>query len=254
MPRNKSVWVKRKLQTVKFKGREPRMLLWKKKVYEEWFHYAKLAQQSRRKIPRAFGNLRKFDTFQDWWEHPKYGFELFCEPALGEIVEEVSSKSTKLDAEQILLKVDLRGDPELLVRDFQRLLQTKDVATDYVSQARFQPSRPMMRIPVGVTESRSYTAPLGEKSENKLKLYRETYLLTKKKSYKEVALELGWLEGDKEWYLTEYKYTDPEDGLTYDGIHPEGYQKILDNKVKQVKRHVDRVEAIFDSIENGTFP
>ena len=245
--RKSSKWTKRKLFPVTFKGREPRMLLWKKAVYEEWFHYAKLAQQNKRRIPRAFGNLKKFDNFEDWWRDPKYGFELFCEKPVGKLVDEVKGDESNLGANQILVKVDLTGDLDIIVDAFERYLKTKDVSDTYESNARFQPSRPMKNIAIGTQDTRSYKRD--GKSENKLKTYRETYLLTHSMSYKEVALKLGWLEGDRDWYLTEYPNPDGTKGLLLFE-----YQKLLDNRVKKVKRHVDQVEKTFESIENGTFP
>jgi len=241
-------WTKRKLFTVAFKGREPRMLLWRKAVYEEWFHYAKLAQQSKRKIPRAFGNLRKFDNFEDWWRDPRYGFELFCEKPVGCLLEEVGTRA-RVEQDQVLLRVDLRGDPEILLRDFAAFLKARDVSDDYQSSARFRPSRPMKHIAVGARES-----DYGDfKRENKLRAYRETYLLAQRMPYREVALKLGWLSGDKDYYLHRHKWS-ADDGLEYTGMPVTEYQLILDNRVKKVRRHVQQVETIFDSIERGTFP
>ena len=245
----KKKWTNRKLFTYTFKGREPRALLWRKPVYREWFLYAKLAQELGRKIPRAFGNLRKFDDFEDWWKDERYGFELFCEKATGDLVSEVSGK-TKLDDDEILLKVNLKGDLEIINRDIRRLLLTKDVADEYTSNARFQPSRPMKHIPVGATNKDEFVVlsgekvrinEKGEKRDNKLAEYRETYVLAQQMSYKEVAIELGWLSGDKEWYVSR-------------GYEVFEYQKTLDNRVKKVRRHCEQVESIFESIANNTFP
>jgi hypothetical protein len=88
-----------------------------------------------------------------------------------------------------------------------------------------------------------------DKRQNKLSQYRTTFLLAEKLPYKEVALQLGWLKGDREWYRTEYKHADGTIGLI--GFE---YQKHLDNRVKKVKRHVEQVKKIFKNIEKGTFP
>ena len=114
------------------------------------------------------------------------------------------------------------------------------------SATRFKKTaRPMKHIAVGVTES-----DFGDyKRENKLGLYRETYLLAEKMSYKDVARELGWLEGDKDYYLAQHPN---QDGTT--GLLQFEYQKLVDNRIKKVKRHVEQVEATFKSIEVGTFP
>ena len=58
--------------------KEPkRSLYWDKSVYHLWFDYAKA---SPRNIPVEFGNLDNFSSFEEWWSHPDYGFQLFCEP------------------------------------------------------------------------------------------------------------------------------------------------------------------------------
>ena len=247
----RSGWLKRKLMTVRFKGREPRALLWKKKVYEEWFYYAKMAQERKRKIPRAFGNLKKFDNFEDWWRDERYGFELFCEKPMRELVKEVDKKDRRLEADEVLVRINLKGDLDVIERDFKRLLRGKDTGDDYTSNARFQPSRPMKHIAVGVTES-----DFGDyKRENKLGLYRETYLLAEKMSYKDVARELGWLEGDKDYYLNDHTFVNrTDDGLLHTGLEQFEYQKLVDNRIKKVRRHVEQVEATFKNIEVGTFP
>ena len=246
-------WLKRKLQTVRFKGREPRSLLWKKKVYEEWFHYAKMAQKRKRKIPRAFGNLRKFDDFEAWWRDERHGFELFCERPMKELVSEITGKTPKLDPDEILIRVNLKGDLEVIERDFKKLLREKDTGEDYTSNARFQPSRPMQRIAIGTSDSDRGEIIEGRfvypKRANKLRQYRETYLLAEQMSAKEVALKLGWLEGDKDYYLNEHPNPDGTKGLM-----KVEYQNLLDNRIKKVKRHVDQVEAIFENIAKGTFP
>lgn len=245
----KKKWTNRKLFTYTFKGREARSLLWRKAVYREWFLYAKLAQEMKKKIPRAFGNLREFDDFEDWWKDERYGFELFCEKPTGDLVSEVSTR-IKLEPNEILLKINLKGDLEIINRDIRRLLTTKDVSDEYESNARFQPSRPMKHIPVGATDKDQFVvlggekhqvAEKGEKRSNKLAEYRETYILAQTMTYKEVAIHLGWLSGDKEWYVSR-------------GYEVFEYQKALDNRVKKVRRHCEQVENIFESIANNTFP
>jgi hypothetical protein len=237
----RSGWVKKKLFTVNFKGRLPRALLWKKAVYEEWFYYAKMAQERKIKIPRAFGNLRKFDDFEDWWRDERYGFELFCEPYIPSLTTEVKSKPSKLDEDVILVKVNLKGDLDLILRDFSRLLKDKDTDKEYTSKARFKPSRPMKHIAIGTQES-----DYGKfKRQNKLKTYRETYLLFEKLgSYKEVAITRGWLETD----ISKCSNREGEELLPFE------YQKLVDNRVKKVKRHVEQVERIFKNVSKGTFP
>jgi hypothetical protein len=145
--KSKSRWISRKLFTYRFKGRQPRGLLWRKAVYEEWFLYAREYQSRGGMIPRAFGKLSKFLTFEDWWRHPEYGFELFCEPFIENYVQEVSSARGLSDSE-ILLKVNLKGDRDMIQRDMKLLLDKLTEDYEYQSAARFQPSTPMKRIQI----------------------------------------------------------------------------------------------------------
>ena len=236
-------WTNRKLYTYQFRAREPRQLLWRKDVYREWFLYAQLGQKLRRKIPKAFGNLSKFNDFEDWWRDERYGFELFCELPIDTLVTEVKS-NTSISSDEILIKINLKGDLDIINRDINKLLISKDVDSDYISTARFRPSRPMRNISVGVTKTEFDDE---EKRQNKLAEYRNTYEVVMKNggSFKAAAKELGWLE-DVDFYLKR--------GLIDKVDTVNQYQKIVDNKVKKVKRHVDQVENIFVSIENNTFP
>ena len=54
-------WVRRVIQRVRFTDREPRRLMWRKAIYEEWFEYAKLAGT----YPKEFGDLSKYEKFDD---------------------------------------------------------------------------------------------------------------------------------------------------------------------------------------------
>lgn len=145
--KGKTRWVSRKLFTYRFKSREPRGLLWRKAVYEEWFLYAKEYQSRGGRLPRAFGKLSKFLTFEEWWRHPEFGFELFCEPFIENYVEKVNSARGLNDSE-ILLKVNLKGDRDMIQRDMKLLLDKLTEDYEYQSAARFQPSAPMKRIQI----------------------------------------------------------------------------------------------------------
>jgi hypothetical protein len=234
----KKNWKKRKLLTYRFKGREPRGLLWRKDVYKEWFLYGRLFQERGGKLPKDFGDLSKFKDFEEWWRDPKYGFELFCEPSF-ENVEEVSGGSSKTNRDQILLKIDLRGDLEQIERDIKRILVKKDVKSDYESQSRYRPSRPMKHMKVGVSDL-DYDP--GTKRTNYLGMYRETFLLSEKMSEKEIGMKYGWIRKKEDWFKM-----NPE-GKTFE------YQQHLDTGVKRVRRQINFVKRTFKNLEKGTFP
>jgi hypothetical protein len=134
----------RKLLSFEFKDRPRRALLWKKATYELWFRFAKVHQRNGGKIPRAFGDLSKF-TFEEWWRHEKYGFELFCEPEHEDLVS-VADGRTKATEDSVLMKVRMNADTDLILRDFKTLLNRLQTHNEYQSKARFQPSHSQQQI------------------------------------------------------------------------------------------------------------
>lgn len=132
------VWIKRSVFTYAFKGRPRRGLFWSKKVYKLWFDFAK---QSPRNVPAEFGNLSKFHNFEEWWRHPEYGFELFCEPVEEPSFEIVTSTSDTAP-DHIYLKMNLNEEPQKLKRLFEGILkkQQRNKKIKKKSKARFKPS------------------------------------------------------------------------------------------------------------------
>ena len=238
----RKTWRKRKLNTYRFKGREPRGLLWRKPVYKEWFLYSKLSLDRGGKIPPEFGDLNQFKDFEEWWRHPDYGFELFCEPVI-EPVKDVTNDSSEVGKDQILLKIDLRGDLEQIESEVKRLLVKKDVTSNYVSQARFQPSKPMKNLKVGVRDS-EYDP--NTKLTNYLKMYRETFLLSEVMNEKEISIKYKWVMKKDDFFKFNQRL-DPKRDLFQ-------YQQHLDTGVKRVRRQISFVKTAFKNIEKGTFP
>jgi hypothetical protein len=144
MPRKRQKPTSRKLLSFEFKDRPRRALLWKKATYELWFRFAKVHQRNGGKIPRAFGDLSKF-TFEEWWRHEKYGFELFCEPVHEDLVS-VADGRTKASEDSVLMKVRMNADNDLILRDFKILLNRLQTHSEYQSKARFQPSHSQKQI------------------------------------------------------------------------------------------------------------
>ena len=136
---------KRKLLSFQFAGRPRRALLWKKATYEMWYRYAKVLQTRGGKLPAEFGDLREFSTFEEWWRHPEYGFELFCEPPTGPLVQLVDSQEEPATG-TVVVAVTVNADRELILRDFQALLKRINSSEEYRSQARYQPSLPQQQL------------------------------------------------------------------------------------------------------------
>ena len=137
-------YINRNLQTFKFKGRERRGLLWKKAIYKEWFEYCLLAKS----YPDDFGQLTLFNSFEDWWKDPKYGFELFCEPPEPLPILELEHSVFPDEIEsRLVVSIDLDADIKKVLFNLERLLQRKKVkAKSSVSKARYQPSKPGRHI------------------------------------------------------------------------------------------------------------
>lgn len=140
---NKSkAWIKRKLFTFEFKGRPRRGLLWRKSIYEEWFYCAKHALAIGLDLPKDFTDVSSFESFEEWWSHPDKGFELFCEPFIENHAMSVDSQCNLTD-DEILLKVNVNGDPDIILHDIKIALKPLVNARYYESRAKYKPSREM---------------------------------------------------------------------------------------------------------------
>ena len=166
----KKPYVKRRLQTFRFAGRAPRGLYWKKDVYREWYEWAKLAGT----YPADWGNLDQFEDFEDWWKHPVYGFELFCEPAEQPPLT-VLQAGTPVTDDNLVLAIDKSADPEKVLVMVRNLLKKHLKANPkQESRARYAPSKHGKYIKLDV-----------------LRRYRFAYALMKEgKTRKEIAPEL----------------------------------------------------------------
>ena len=222
MSAKKHYWTKKKLFTVRFKGRKPRALLWRKAVYREWFEYAKLAQRNGRNIPPEFGDLNSFNGFEEWWRHPDYGFELFCEPYMDEGVKLLSEPPEIIEPDNILVSVNLNADREKLEQLFSKILKQKNISEEYSSMARFQPSRDMKYFKIDFRNNKN----------NKLRLAREAWVLSQSMTEERVAHELR---------LFPYRNTQTEGDQRLSGI-------------RTVSRYKNFVRRAFKSIEQGSFP
>jgi len=206
------VYLKRSILTFRFKGRPRRGLFWKKDVYRLWFDFAKL---SNRPIPKEFGDLRQFNDFEDWWRHPDYGFELFCEPVREKSLYKVSSID-KTNKDIAYLKVNLDEDPKKLKVLFGTFLKRhkRQKVKEKKSQARFQPSV----------------------------------------KWKHMRLD-AWKDYLEIWKIrnpVKGKKLSCKD--TYEKYYNRKWQKHDEVSLRQISRSCCRVEQIFKSIEKGTFP
>ena len=163
-------WIKRKLFTYQFKGRAARGLLHRKGVYREWFEYAKLAQARGIKVHRAFGNLQKWE-FEDWWRDERYGFELFCEKEQ-QLVTQVD-KAGKLKEGEVLLKINVNSDADLLKAEMLRVLRDLTEHHEYQTTARFKIKTEAKQIKLA-----------------KLREARETFMLTEQMKHRRAIRRL----------------------------------------------------------------
>jgi hypothetical protein len=173
-----------------------------------WFKFASV---SPRPIPKEFGDLSKFKNFEEWWRHPDYGFELFCEPVKPKSLVPVTAID-ELHKDLLYLKINLNEEPQKLKRLFDSALKRhqKKELPPLVSQARFQPSL----------------------SEKNMKFYAwENYL--------------------EIWKLREQGLSRQE---AFEAHYKRKWEKDDLDALRNVSRACQRVNEIFKSIENGTFP
>jgi hypothetical protein len=212
-------WVARRLQTVRFKGRPARGLLWKKAIYKEWFEYAKLATT----LPKEFGDVKSFN-FEDWWRHPDYGFELFCEPVEEPPFEEVTLSSYKERDSKVLISLNLEQPANKIIHNLRNYLKRiQPEPPEYKSRARFIPSAEPKRIMV-----------------EKLKRYRLAYL--------------EQVKGLKRQQIAEKLIPKGLYGRTSTG-EPRKYDSRRDEfNLRVVTRDISLAKKIIKNVEKGVFP
>ena len=206
-------WVARRFQLHGFKGRVKRALLWTKPTYQEWFEYARLAKNA----PEEFGDLSGFKDFEEWWKHPEYGFELFCEPPEAPPVQEVERGSYEGSPNTLLLVINLEQPSDKIVFNVKNLIQRRQTKIkEYVSQAKLTPSKEQKRIMI-----------------EKIKRYRLAYTLqTEGLVRREIAKRLS--------------------GKGLYGFRKNGEPQEPD--LREVTRDIANAKKIIKRVEKGMFP
>ena len=201
--------------------RPRRGLFWMKKIYKEWFEYAKLSPFG---VPEEFGNLEDFDDFEVWWKHPDYGFELFCEPEKREPLDVV--KEIEEEKHIKYLRMDMSGDPVRMKLMFEKFLE-KNLIPNHkiVTQSRFHPSKPQKRIKIPP-----------------LQRYREVYI------QREI---LGMSRGDvieKRMFPQLPTQSREERKVEVRDTRKDSFL------LRSVSREVQKAKQIMKNIKKGTFP
>ncbi|OOZ41327.1 hypothetical protein BOW53_04210 [Solemya pervernicosa gill symbiont] len=191
-------------------------------MYEQWFEYAKASPLG---YPKEFGDLEQFKTFKEWWDHPDYGFELFCEPYIGDPVQLLDRFPKKKLDNHLYLSIDLSVTPSRSLQMLKNLIKKHEEEHNYTpaSRARFQPSMPLQFI-----------------KPQKLATYLKTWhcLENEGLSRIETAIKMGFIPPEppkdsrgQAWYLG--------------AIH---------SAERKVTRHKRSVTDAFKQIKKGTFP
>lgn len=230
-------------------------MLWWKETYETWFLFARVYQRQGGKLPRAFGDLSSFSGFDEWWRDPKYGFELFCEPAFEDLVRKVDTR-TKVDAGSILLKVNVNADRELILRDFDNLLNKIHEHQTYQSTARFQPSLPQQQLKLGKLQSALTAYLVSEEMLHRRAIHRlypkrpaEVPKVERKRV--EVPVDNGeriYVDGKLQKV---YRY-EIMNRLAF--VANEPYERWYENKMRLLRRQRKVVKNVFENLRKGTFP
>ena len=246
-------WTKRKLHTYQFKGRPRRALLWRKSVYEEWFHYIRLYHEYMGKRLKRFRDWGDIDnlSFADWWKHPDYGFELFCEPVPPALVRVIDGRN-KPEPNTIDLRVVLNADIEITMRDLRRTLSESGAHSEYQSQARYQPSQPMAYIKPDSLYQARYAFEVSESSIN------QNYaldILAKKCSVGPKKDGTPRLNSYLRRPHQEPEFDEAGRHILSGGTDDEvGYAYWRLNKLRTLSNHRRAVRKIFDALEHGSFP
>jgi hypothetical protein len=235
---NKSTkWTKRKIFTYAKNGKPRRMLLWRKGIYEAWFEYARTAQKYGYLIPPEFGDLSQFD-FDRWWNHPDYGFELFCEPVVKNVVQVIDEVPDSISDKHLLVDIDLNHDQDRLIALVTSIIKKKQgKEVSYVSKARFKPSKPPRHIKL-----RARQAILEQKRVPPEFEYLRKYLNVWKQdkenvAHKDIAKKMKMLPPDRMKKMS-----------------PDTYETATLSALRKLSRYKRAVNASFKNISNGTFP
>ncbi len=265
------IWIPKEGFRVTFKGRKPRALMWRKRLYEEWFEYAKLAQSIGYKIPTEFKDLSSYSNFEQWWRDPTTGAELFLEPFYDRSVLEADCNNYEMEDNKLLVELDLNRSLNQLKLDFRLLLEKHHVTNSYIPRAKFQPSKPMSLIRLFNAEH--------EHNEKRhlpvrLDIPRKVYLLSKKGlTQTEIGYQLRFLEGyasitdnnfkKRDVYVSndevyEWKKKTTGRGNTANNVFDYWKDRAcsirLKSSFRRVTRNLRQCESIFKNIEKGTFP
>jgi hypothetical protein len=255
MESNMPNWTKRKLQTYQFKGRPRRALLWRKSVYEEWFHYIRLYHEHTGKRLKRFKDWGDIDSlsFADWWKHPDHGFELFCEPDPPALVRVIDGRN-KPEPNTIDLRVVLNADIEITMRDLRKTLSESGAHSEYQSQARYQPSQPMAYIKPDKLRQARYAFEVSESSVN------QNYaldILANPKKFSVAPKKDGTRRLNPYLRLPHQEPQFDESGrlILKKGTYAVGaYPEWRLSKLRTLSYHRKAVREIFDALEHGFFP
>jgi len=132
----------------------------------------------------------------------------------------------------LLLKINLRADPDILEAELKRVLQSVELGDEYKSRARFQPSRPMRHL--------KFKSAAGS-----LREMRETFELSEQMTHREVCERLGWIKLKIEDFRSR--------NVSKKGAEQD-YLMYIKGKLRRVIRHRRFVLDAFESIEQGSFP
>lgn len=126
---------KRYLYTFAFKGRPRRGLYWKKSIYKEWYEWCLLTNC----YPKDFGDLKSFNNFDDWWSHPDYGFELFCEPVEPPAIQII--KQGLVDPSRLNISIEPNASLDKVLLELKSLVMENHIENKTpISEARYQPN------------------------------------------------------------------------------------------------------------------
>ena len=197
-------------------------------------------------MPPDFGWLPDFYDFEEWWRHPDFGFELFCEPYVEDFAKVLNVPLKMVRSDAILLEVSLLGDKDLILRDIKRVLSDVHLPEEYSSRARYRPSVDM-----------KYIKP------DKLRAARETFLLTENMKHRRVVRRIDkipdyakpvFVRQTVEVFDKKFEKMTTQHRLKKDPARSANFDQWERTKLRKVSRHRRSTLDVFKKLERGVFP
>ena len=191
-------------------------LMWPKRLYVEWWRYAKLADP-------------KVGTFSEWMDAEKY-----AEPIKDNEIKIVKQKGNKL-----VLEFDLTHDLRLVGINFKKLIERHVNVPyhKYQSLAKVQPSKKAKDFVLDASKKRRHAYKLQQQG-------LEKYQIAYKMKY--IGKELYMWKKQTRSEKLAFRKKSPK--------RHSDFQQQWKTAEKQIQRLLKEADKVLNNVKNGTFP